>query len=585
MQLYNRAKTFIRAHRTVTIIGIVIAIALLWWAHNRLTNTTGVTRYVLGTVSSSTVIASVSASGQVSANNQLDIKPKVSGTIVYLPVVAGQKVAEGQLIAQIDDTDAQKAVRDAQANLQSGQISLQKIQKPADALTLTQAQNAALNAKTALTTDYTNAINDLSSTFLDIPDIISGLQNIVTGTATNKFLQWNIDFYLNAISTYTTKGSLYRTDAYNGYINAQKSYDASSALYKSTTLSVADPASVEKLLKAAYDTTNALFESAKDTNSFIQLYEDTLKSQNTTPSTVADSQLTTIASYTSKLNSHLSTLLADNNSLTTDKQKIIETQQSLDKTQQGSDVLDIQSAELNVTKAQNALTDAKNALANYYIRAPFAGTLAAVNAKKYDTANNGSALATIITPDQIATLSVNEVDAAKMAVGQKATLTFDAIDGLTIAGTVSSIDTIGAVSQGVVSYNVKVNFSTQDTRVKPGMTANASIITATAVDTLAVPASAVKTQNGASTVQVFQPALADIGTSASVTSTQTPITIPVVIGISDDTNVQIISGLKLGDQIIVKTITGAAAAASAARPAAGFGGGGGGGRGGIRIGG
>ena len=70
---------------------------------------------------------------------------------------------------------------------------------------------------------------------------------------------------------------------------------------------------------------------------------------------------------------------------------------------------------------------------------------------------------------------MNEVDAAKISVGNKTTLTFDATEDLTLTGKVAQIDTIGTVEQGVVSYKVKIAFDTQDERIKPGMTANASI--------------------------------------------------------------------------------------------------------------
>jgi HlyD family secretion protein len=113
------------------------------------------------------------------------------------------------------------------------------------------------------------------------------------------------------------------------------------------------------------------------------------------------------------------------------------------------------------------------------------------------------------------------------------------------------------------------------------MTANANIIINTAQDTLAVPSSAVKTQNGQSFVQVFTPPLQDTGGTTGVTTTQTPQNIPVTTGISDDTNIQILSGLSLGQQYIVRTTSGTATArtttgtsATGGRTNGGFGGGG-----------
>ena len=98
----------------------------------------------------------------------------------------------------------------------------------------------------------------------------------------------------------------------------------------------------------------------------------------------------------------------------------------------------------------------------------------------------------LITKQKIAEISLNEVDAAKVKVGQKVTLTFDAIDGLSITGEVSEIDALGTVSQGVVTYGVKIAFDTQDERVKSGMSVSAAIITDVKQNVLLVPNAAVK---------------------------------------------------------------------------------------------
>jgi HlyD family secretion protein len=74
-------------------------------------------------------------------------------------------------------------------------------------------------------------------------------------------------------------------------------------------------------------------------------------------------------------------------------------------------------------------------------------------------------------------------------MGQKVTMTFDAIPDLTMTGTVAEIDTLGTVTQGVVSYTVKIAFDTDNTDVKPGMTVSAMIITNTKIDVCKVPLS------------------------------------------------------------------------------------------------
>jgi HlyD family secretion protein len=149
---------------------------------------------------------------------------------------------------------------------------------------------------------------------------------------------------------------------------------------------------------------------------------------------------------------------------------------------------------------------------------------------------------------------------------------------------VAEVDSVGTVSQGVVSYTVKITFDVQDARIKPGMTVNASIQTAVHNDVLIVPSSAVKTINGVSIVQVFDPAISQTGGTVGTVSATLPKQVEVTVGISDDTNVEIISGLTEGQQVVNRTITGttkpATAATASTRGAGGFGG-----AGALRIGG
>jgi HlyD family secretion protein len=99
--------------------------------------------------------------------------------------------------------------------------------------------------------------------------------------------------------------------------------------------------------------------------------------------------------------------------------------------------------------------------------APFDGILATFTAKVGES--SGSSVGTLITEQKVAVISFNEVDAASIKIGQKAKLTLMAITGLTIPGTVVEIDSVGTVSSGVVTYDVKIAFDKDDERVKAGM--------------------------------------------------------------------------------------------------------------------
>lgn len=247
---------------------------------------------------------------------------------------------------------------------------------------------------------------------------------------------------------------------------------------------------------------------------------------------------------------------------------------------------DLASLVAQLAQAQNSYDQAKQNLDSAKIVSPIDGIVAKIPVKVGDQASQAVVLATIITPNQVAEVTLNEVDAAKVKTGQKATLTFNAITDLTMTGEVVSVDTIGTVSQGVVNYTVKIALDTQDERIKPAMSVSASIITDQKFDVVAVPNSAILSDNTGSYVQT----LTNTATSSNgfVTSPDTPSKKYIQIGIANDTDSEITSGLSEGDQIVIQTIAGGSAStATSASSRSGLGllGGGTGGGGAFRAGG
>ncbi|MCL4309559.1 MAG: biotin/lipoyl-binding protein [Actinomycetota bacterium] len=236
----------------------------------------------------------------------------------------------------------------------------------------------------------------------------------------------------------------------------------------------------------------------------------------------------------------------------------------------------VSAAEQNVAAAQASYNNQKQTADERTVTAPIDGTITAINVQNGGSSNGGSATsdssgssgssgssagggasgesagsssgsgsssAAMVIDDlnsEDATVQVSEVDVTRIAVGQKASLSFDAIDGLSLTGKVEQIDASGTVSSGVVNYSVTVGFDTSDPRIKPGMSVTADITTAVHQDVITVPNSALKSQGSSHYVQVMK--------------NGSPVQQPVNIGIANDTDTEITSGLNAGDTIVVQTI-------------------------------
>jgi len=584
---FTKLKAYAFAHKVITVVVIAIVVGGGWFMYAKATSSSGETKYVLGTASTSTIIAVVSESGQISSSDSVDIKPKVTGTITWVGATAGEKVRAGQALMSIDDTTARQQYNDDKNSLAAAELQYQKDSASAP-IDFQKDQNSLTNAQQDLTDEYSNAFEVLSSTYLDEPTVATGLNETLYGyDFSSSGSQQNVDALSNLFPNNSQEQQVmsFASSAKSDYTAARALYDPAIVAYKATNRN-SDPKTISAVLQQSINSTTALAQAAQSTLNFLSEVSDLAEANNQKlPSSFTTLQ-TNARSYLSTVNSDLNNLLAEKKTLQNDAQTVTTDQQTVQLDQvgdtTGTNPISLQIEANSIEKQKEDLATEADNLSDYTIVAPFAGTVSVVDAKVGDSAGS-AAVATIITPQSIAQLSVNEVDAAKIAVGQKATLTFDAIDGLTLTGTVAEVDTTGTVSQGVVSYGVQITLDTQDSRVKSGMTVNADIQTAVHQNVLTVPSSAVKTVNGSNYVSVFNPPLTATGGTSGVTSTIAPMQVPVTVGISDNTNVEILSGLTAGEQIVTRTILpGATAAVSTARTttnaaggarAGGFGGG------------
>jgi len=549
-QSTHRLRAYVLKHKIVSSVTAVILLFVVISAYHSIASGRQIVTYTVGIVEKGTVMSTVSGSGQVSASQQVDIKPKASGDVTAVKVKQGQSVKTGALLVQLDASDAAQAVRDANLSLRSAQISLEKV-KSSGVTSLNQAQEDLTAAQDTLKKAYDDVFTAISNAFLSFPNIMAGLTEITYGT---DYGRENLGYYYSLLNNYDATAQVYSGSVSTSYQAAKTAYEKNFLDYKSSNR-YASNAEIDQLLTETYNAAKSLSDAVKNLDNFLSYINDKVAGQNAFIPSKLSTHRSDLATYTGQANSQLSALLNIKNTISNDKSLVENKTTTLDDLQNGSGAaLDLESAQLTVVQRQSSLYNAQRNLADYSIRAPFDGVIAAVNVKKGDTVSSGTAVVTIITTQSLVDISLNEIDIVNVHQDNKATITFDAIENLSISGSVAVVDMIGTTSQGVVAYNVTVAFDTQDERIKPGMSASATIITSIKQDVLIVPSTAVKTQGTVSYVEVPGNPVAEdqIGKTIALGSTQRKV---VTIGVPDDTSTEIVSGLNEGDQVIVKTTT------------------------------
>lgn len=173
----------------------------------------------------------------------------------------------------------------------------------------------------------------------------------------------------------------------------------------------------------------------------------------------------------------------------------------------------VSTAQRNLASAQATLEQATAKAAQRTVKAPSSGSIVELNAKVGATVTGGMVMGEGDTSGgkqcmQIADLSkmkvtvqVGEKDIAKIAVGQSANVTYPAFPDIVSQGTVTAIASVANSdssygSGGSVTFNVDILIEAPDSRLKPGMTAEVSVVTEQLDDVVMVPTMALMTEDG-----------------------------------------------------------------------------------------
>jgi HlyD family secretion protein len=158
-------------------------------------------------------------------------------------------------------------------------------------------------------------------------------------------------------------------------------------------------------------------------------------------------------------------------------------------------------------------------------------------------------IAADLTKMQIDT-TVDEADISAVKARDEVEFTVDAYPEETFRGVVEQVRNAATTVQNVVTYDVVVKVDNRDLKLKPGMTADVSIITSVVKDVLRIPNAALRFIPA----QAGRPAPQERGPSVWVERNGQLVRVPVRIGLSDGSYTELVSGdLKEGDEVVIES--------------------------------
>ena len=556
--------------------------------------------YTTAKIYRGSLIQTVSETGTIKSNNEVDLNFSTSGKIASILVNIGDKVKKDQIMAELDNSDFYLKAKEAQANLRVSQANLAKLLAGATGAELAVSQAGANQAKTA----HTSALNELDKTKNTVQENIKQAEkdlsdlSLTTGDTITSEERTLENYKAVALTTMAAKISValngldnintvltdddienYLSILDTSFIDATKR-DYNQALpglaLAQSDLSVAESSQanedITKALTATLTSLNKTFSALKNCYSMLEAslvgtiftqaeldaYKTTISTQQTSVSAGITAAQTAQHNFNDSINDLNNAISAAKDALATvqatGEQQITAAQAKVDTSfmawqlalaqlnqlKVGTRNQDISLAQAQVSQAQAALDLINNQINNNVIKAPTDGTVTKKNYETGEQASSAKPVFSLLGANNFEIeVDISEADINKVAVNDFVEITLDAFsEDIKFYGKVNFIEPAETVIQDVTYYKVKINFDGQDKNVKSGMTANVSITTARKDDVLIMPARAVVEKNGS-------------GKFVQLLVNQQVIEVPVTVGLRGDNGlVEILSGVKEGDDAV-----------------------------------
>lgn len=524
------------------IIGVAALVFLGWFFFLRGESGVEEIEYRYEAVKKSELIRSISATGQLVALTTVDVKSKAGGTVIQLAVDEGARVKKGDLLAVIDPRDTRATYEQASADVQSAQARADQAEITYDLQTansLTSVQDAE-NSLSAAQVRYQRAKLEADRQ----PEITKS--NINSAQAAFDSAKEDYDKYV------TVTAPQVRRDVQGSYNRAKADLNAAKA----------DLARQKELLDLGY-VAKAVVERSQTT------YEGSQATYS-----VAEQRLHTLDREISAETNRLR--------LAKERAEAALSEAKANGSQTAIALKNLKDAELAVRTAEINVRKAKDAVRNNKLRASevTAARASTVRSRvQLDNAKVQLDSTTVLAPrDGVVTLkyleegtiippgtstfsqgtsivqlsdvtrlfvecAVDEADIASVKVGQRVRILTEAFPGVPLEGKVTRVNPAATTTQNITAIKVRVEIQPGfKIEIMPGMNATCEFITLSKPDVLKVPGQAVTREGDKSYVRV------------KGKDPKKPERREVKIGESGNDGVEILEGLKEGDEVVVAEI-------------------------------
>lgn len=521
----------------------IVALVAIWYFFLKGNGNGAAVEYRFAPVRKGELVRSINGSGLIVANTKVDVKSKAGGRVVELFVDEGSEVRKGDIIARIDPSDTQTVFDQAQADVTSSQAraaqarTSAELQQRNSQTTIKDAENQLALARIRLAKAEKDATMQPQLSQSAITNAKASVQ--VAEEAQLTLLNVTIPQQKREAMANAQRA---QTDLDNAVSNEQRQKSLLELGYIS---------------QAAYEQSVSQLASARASAASAQQKLSTIESQFDADRRSAQARLDQAKAALRQAQINSGQDFVSQKSLDEARKNVSTAEIALqrarnDRLNNAVRSNDITTAVASAVRSKVALRNAQVQLQDTTVLAPRDGVVTVRYLEQgtiippgTSTFAQGTSIVELSDVSRLfVEIPVDEADIANVHVDQTVRIVVEAYPGQNIQGVVTRVNPSATTTNNITAIKVRVEITSNPDKLQimPGMSASCEFLTISKPNCLIVPAQAIKRDGGKTYVRVKS------------SDPKQPETREVQIGESGNDGIEVLSGLKEGEEVVVAEI-------------------------------
>ena len=469
--------------------------------------------------------------GSIKGGDRMSLSFKESGRIISIGVSSGDKISSGGVLARLDDGILRSELNDAEAGLRLAEAQLNRLLAGASSEEIIIAEIAVKNAEVNLENIIKSAEISIKTSYEEALTAMDDARIKVRDTA------------------------IFVDDFQRDYFAGGDSGSISVRWAKTYILSVRDDLN-EIVQGVDVDNQEGVDDAISKVIPKLGIVTDSLETIIDVSESflfkniISDSEVSVLKNFQSSVNASISQVVgireamsglknSNESSIRLAEGTLNLARGELDRMVAGPREEDIELRMAEVERAKSRIAIFEKRINDAVLRAPVTGQVADVYKRTGEIVSPGEPVISFLSDDLFRVeVDIYEGDVSKLEIGTEAEIRLVAFPGRVFYGELASIDPAESVTDNIVYYRVLINAEDLPSGAKPSMTVDVRMITDKREGVVTLPRRVIIEEEGKSFVMLKN------GEEIRRTEIEKGL-------IGDDRTVEIISGIKAGDEIVI----------------------------------